>query len=91
MTGYFSGTVDFGGGPLTAAYDDLFVAKFTAAGLPVWSEHFGNGPSYGIDVAVKGDSDIAVSGNFMMNTLDLGGGPLTPVGGKDIFLVILEP
>src|SRR5206468_367980 len=45
LTGYFRGTVDFGGGVLRVPYDsdlDVFVAKFTGAGTHVWSKNFTN-------------------------------------------------
>src|SRR5205807_1999763 len=38
VTGKLSGTVDFGTGPLTSAgASSIFVAKYSAAGVPVWS------------------------------------------------------
>jgi PKD repeat protein len=46
MAGYFSGTVDFGTGPLTSEhlpwleaddYKDVVVARYTVAGAPVWA------------------------------------------------------
>jgi hypothetical protein len=37
VTGYFQGTVDFGGGPLTTAgEDDIFVAKLDSSGNHLW-------------------------------------------------------
>jgi len=43
VTGWFQGTVDFGGGALTSAgLDDIFVAKFDPNGNHVWSQSFGD-------------------------------------------------
>jgi hypothetical protein len=38
VTGYFQGTVNFGGGSLTSAGGtDIFLFKYSAAGAHVWS------------------------------------------------------
>ena len=44
VTGYFAGSVDFGGGALVSAGNsaDIFVAKFNAAGVHQWSLGFGD-------------------------------------------------
>ena len=44
VTGSFSGTTDFGGGPLDAAGNDtdLFVAKYDTNGDHLWSRRFGD-------------------------------------------------
>src|SRR5262249_47559744 len=44
LTGFFDGSVDFGGGPLTSAgWSDIFVVKLDPAGNHLWSKRFGDG------------------------------------------------
>src|SRR6185503_14223585 len=67
LTGYFRGTVDFGGGPITVPLDtdlDVFVAKFDTNGAHGWSKHFWNsGTDRGTAIAVAGGY-VAVVGYF---------------------------
>ena len=87
VTGHFSYTADFGGGPLTSAGErDIFVARYDAGGNHVWSKGFGGGgQDWGFGVAVDGDGTVFVTGGFE-DTLDFGGGPLTSAGYYDIFV-----
>ena len=92
--GYFSGTVDFGGGRFTSlGSTDAFVARYDSSGGPVWSKQWGSSfedKAYG--VALDRFGDVAVTGMFTDN-VDFGGGPITNVGGSgsgDIFLVKLS-
>ncbi len=85
VTGQFSGTVDFGGGQLTSAGTDLFVAKFAAGGEHIWSNNFkGVGTETGQAIAVDSRNRVVVTGQFT-GTLDFGGGALTSEGA-DLFL-----
>ncbi len=87
VTGYFLGSLDFGGGDLTSAGNsDVFLVKFDALGAYQWSRHFGdaaeqNGYAVGTDAA----GDVYVGG-FFQGTVDFGGGPLTSAGDRDVFL-----
>jgi hypothetical protein len=87
-TGYFAGSVDFGGGALTSAGgNDIFVVKYSSSGSHLWSRRFGNTSTdkgYGIDVDLAGN--VVVTGMFTGN-VDFGAGTLTNTGGGDIFLV----
>jgi hypothetical protein len=79
-TGYFQGTVDFGGGPLVSAgLDDIFVLELTQSGVHKWSRRFGG---YGTDraagIAVDTAGNLLLTGYFD-DTLDLGGTPLVSV------------
>jgi chitodextrinase len=89
VTGYFMGTVDFGGGALTSAGDrDIFVARYAAAdGRHLWSRRFGAAlTDMGNAVAVDGSGNLVVTGYFK-RTVDFGGGPLTtPNDGSDLFI-----
>jgi len=86
-TGRFRGTADFGGGPLTSAgAQDIFVAKFDAAGNHLWSKRFGDGAQEaGEGVVVDASGNVVVTGYFH-STVDFGGGTLTSAGSTDIFL-----
>lgn len=83
ITGYFGGSVDFGGGPLTSGGLDMFVAKLDPAGAHLWSKNFGN--ALGYSVATDGFGNVVTTGDFN-GTVDFGGGPLTEAGGGDIFV-----
>ncbi len=94
--GYFSATVDFGGGPLVGAcypwYDpttvkDIYVAKYTAAGAHVWSKRFGDvADDSAKAIAVTPEGDVVVTGLINCN-VDLGNGVLTPAYGSNDFFI----
>jgi hypothetical protein len=85
-TGFFNGTVDFGGGPLVSAGgNDIFLAKYGPTGIHTWSQRFGSTLSdIGQSVSAVGTS-VLVSGSFQ-GTVDFGGGGRTSAGGSDIFV-----
>jgi hypothetical protein len=91
VTGGFMGTVDFGGGPLTAGGygHDIFVVKYSSAGGHVWSKSLGASNGYlresGNAVAVDGVGDVVVTGSFD-GPADFGGGVLSCAGGTDVFV-----
>jgi hypothetical protein len=87
VTGYFMGSVNFGGGALTAgASGDMFLAKFGPGGADIWSKSFGDGSgAVGRAVAVDPSGNVFVTGYFP-NTINFGGGNLVSAGGYDIFL-----
>ncbi len=91
LTGYFAGSVDFGGGLLTSAgFNDIFLAKFDAAGNHLWSKRFGDtSDQTGSSLAVDGTGDVLLTGSFS-GAVDFGGGPLTAAGNNDIFLAKLD-
>jgi len=86
MVGHYSGSMDFGGGVLTSAGGDIFVAKFDAAGNHVWSKRFGDGNSqtaYG--VTVDGWGNVVLTGGNG-GTVNFGGGALITAGSSDIYV-----
>jgi PKD repeat protein len=90
VTGYFRGTVDFGGGPLTVPFTndlDVFLAKFTAAGAHAWSKNFANdGNERGYGIAADATGNVAITGYFS-NSVNFGGGALTSANAMtDIFV-----
>ena len=87
VTGYFQGTVNFGGTQLSSAGGtDTFLMKYSASGGAVWSKRFGGtSDDRGTAVAASGTGDVVVTGYFNA-TADFGGGPQVSTGGSDIFL-----
>jgi hypothetical protein len=99
VAGSFTGTVNLGGAALTAAgfNNNIFVAKYSAAGQHIWSKRFGDAnvdQAKGVAVdPVTGN--IAVVGSFQ-GTLDFGSGAMTAAnaGGAlydDAFVAVLAP
>ncbi len=87
VTGFFSGTVSFGGGNLVSAGgSDIFVAKFNGTGAHQWSQRFGGtGSDTGYSLATDAGGNVAVTGNFF-GTANFGGADLVSAGGSDIFI-----
>jgi hypothetical protein len=90
FTGYFRGTVSFGGPSLSVPYTsdlDVFVAKLTPAGAYVWAKNFTNdGNERGYGIAADSTGNVVVTGSFS-NTINFGGGNLTSLNAMtDIFV-----
>lgn len=96
IAGNFTGALDFGTGPLTSAGGyDIFVAKYTPAGVPVWAYRFG-GPSladvqtdsvWGLAVDTNTDA-VIITGAFEQS-VDFGTDAMTSPAG-DMFLAKLS-
>ena len=88
VTGFFSNTVNFGGGPLVSAGSyDVFLAKYSAAnGAHQWSQRFGGTSSESGNSVMVDDAGNVFLGGYFMGTAAFGGGPLVSAGGQDIFL-----
>jgi len=91
LAGSFSGTVDFGGGPLVAAGSpDAYIVKLDASGNHLWSKRFGDGDNQSSgEVAFDGSGNIFMTGVFG-GTIDFGGGPLAGAGFWDAYVVKLD-
>lgn len=76
--GRFTGTVDFGSGPLTSAsQDDVLIMKRQSDGSPLWARRFGSsGNDYALTAAFDAQGDIFASGR-MTSTFSLGGSVLS--------------
>jgi hypothetical protein len=87
FTGGNSGTVNFGGGPITTAGgSDLFLARIDCYGVHMRSNGWGSaGDQTGTAVATDALGFVYVAGTFE-GTIDVGGGPLVSAGGHDILL-----
>jgi hypothetical protein len=92
VTGSYDKDLDFLGTPLLAAGEsDVFVARLTADGAPVWVKSFGGArEDIGYGVAVDDAGNAVVTGWFE-STLDFGGGQFANKGQKDGFVVKLSP
>jgi hypothetical protein len=92
VAGYFAGSVDFGGGPLTSAGgNDVFVAKYAPDGTHIWSRRFGaSGNDSGRAIAVDASNNVYVTGT-VTGTVDFGLGPIVGAGGYDIYVARLSP
>jgi len=92
VTGYFTSTVNFGGGTLTSAgLEDLFLVKFAPAGSHVRSKRFGDAAAqYNIVPAFDAQGAVVVAGGFA-GSIDFGGGTLTSAGEEDIFVAKFRP
>lgn len=91
ITGSFSGTADFGGGPLSSAgSQDIFAVKIDAQGQHLWSRRFGGtNADSGTGVAADSAGNVLLTGYFE-GTTDFGGGSLPSAGSADIFAVKLD-
>lgn len=87
IAGLFTGTIDLGGGEVTAAGDDdAFIVRLAADGTPRWSNTFGATlTDRGIGVAIGRDLEAYACGEFA-GTVDLGLGPAT-AEAADGFLI----
>lgn len=92
VTGSFSGSIDFGAGPLLAqGGSDLFVLKLDGmSGVHRWSRSFGDGAEQqGSALSVDGADNVVVTGSFY-GAIDFGTGPLQSTGGSNAFLLKLD-
>jgi hypothetical protein len=86
VTGTMGGTVNFGGGNLTAAGDyDIFLAEFQYDGTHSWSHVYGDaGYHYPASVSTDADANVILAG-FAQGDIDFGGGSLVGTGGGTQF------
>jgi len=84
---------DFPTGKLEAlAFANLLVAKLDADGRPLWAKTFGAiGKVEPKATGVDPSGSPVVAGEFTADPLDFGGGPLGHSGGRDVFVVKLDP
>jgi hypothetical protein len=89
ITGFFYGTVDFGGGALTKpCAAKVFLARYTSAGNHIWSQVFGGSVTYdnaiATSMAIDDNSNIVITGYFQGGA-NFGGESLTSVASYDVF------
>ena len=94
ITGYFTSTIDLGGGVLSAAVSGVhstFVGKYSSSGAHVWSERFGG--TGGVDtmgITTDGTGNVLMTGCFS-GTANFGGSTLTCAGSTDMHILRLDP
>jgi hypothetical protein len=95
IAGAILGSVDFGGGPLTAYGDeaDAFVARFDATGKHLWSKSFGGPSPQGVRaMAVNPASGDIVLGGFHHESISFGGEMFTTLPTMaNAFIAKLSP
>jgi hypothetical protein len=91
LTGYFYGSMDFGGGPIfSSGARDIFLAKLDTTGAHQWSRKFGDNHSqYVSDIDVDGNDRVVIAGDFY-GSVDFGGGPLTSVDLGDVYVATFD-
>ena len=90
ITGYFEGTVDFGGGDITAGNTDIFVLKLDSSGVSQWANTYGGtSTDRGYGIAVDSSGNSYITGSFQ-GTVDFGGGDITATANSDIFVLNLN-
>jgi hypothetical protein len=91
--GWFSGTLDLGGGPMTSDLGYLFssyVALFDAQGNWIWDQGIHGEQTLATGVAVDGTGAVLVGGWFV-RAFDLGEGPITGAGNVNGFIARYSP
>ncbi len=91
VTGYVSGTVDFGDGVPSGPGDaDFFLMQLAPDGQTIWNIRAGSeSPQFGRALALSGTAHLVVAGDFR-GTLDFGNNPLASAGSNDIFIAKLN-
>ena len=96
VTGFFSGTADFGMTTLTSnGTEDVFVAKCDPSGNFLWAKRAGGSDSgadtdQGAGIAIDGSDNTLVTGYFS-GTADFDAETRTSAGGREIFIAKLGP
>lgn len=89
--GTFTGSLDFGAGPLTSGPGvELFVAGLDAGATGLWNRRAGDvEQKQNIDIAVDSAGNVVVAGSFK-GTLDFAQPSWPSAGGVDAFVVKLD-
>ncbi|MBK8251668.1 MAG: SBBP repeat-containing protein [Polyangiaceae bacterium] len=92
LTGGFEGTINLGGGGLSAAGAiDVYVGKLTSAGNHVWSKRYGAAGANPVLLGLGVDSSGDVTGvGALEGSIDFGAGALTSNGGADALMLHLS-
>ena len=94
VTGYFENEATFGTTTFTSAgYQDIFVAKYSAAGDLLWVQQFGaNKGDTGFGITTDSENNIIITGYFG-STVAFGDCTVTAttLAGFDIFLTKFDP
>ncbi len=91
LCGFFNGTVNFGGQPLSAAGgNDIYVARFDANGNHAWSRRYGDTADQRCTALEVDAAGQVYFGGSMAGTVNFGGGDLSASDGLDAFVAQLD-
>jgi len=93
VTGFFAGTVTIGGTTLTSAGgNDVFVAKYDAAGVAQWAVRGGGtGDDIATAIALDASGNLGITGGYGGGaTGTFGSTALANAGGQDMFVAKLS-
>jgi hypothetical protein len=93
IAGSYGGVVDFGGGRSLEAgsMSDVFVAELDPNGAHLWSRSLGGSRyQYVAGMAVDGEGNVFLTGQFSEGAIDLGGELLEAAGTSDGFVARLD-
>lgn len=92
VVGEFRLSADLGGGALNSAgFIDAFVAKYAPDGTHLWSKRLGSNINEAAQAVVADSAgNVYVAGAFE-SSVDFGGGPITAMGSRDVFVVKYSP
>jgi len=91
VVGYFKGSIDLGGGMLTAdaGKQSAFVVKYSPTGSYMWAKAFAATEAAAVSVAVDAAGDVFVLGNFK-GPSNFGGSDYDAGVANDVFVVKLD-
>jgi hypothetical protein len=93
VAGQFENTLTIGAANLVSNGGmDIFVAKFSSVGVPLWAHSYGspiNDGDFDLELAIDPKTRRVASVGSFVQTVDFGGGPLT-ADGTDGFLLVLD-
>ncbi len=93
VVGHYQGTIAFGGDNATVSSTierDMFLAKLTPQGAPLWVASFGgDGGQYGYDIVVTKNDDLVIVGTFEAS-VSFGGSKLVSAGDNDILVACFD-
>ena len=92
ITGWFSGSANFGSTVLTSAgARDVFAARYDSDGNELWAISMGGSEEdFAYDLTCDADGNSFITGGFR-GSCDFGGTILTSVGSDDIFVAKVNP
>ncbi len=91
VTGIARGLVDFGTGPRQTRNQDVFVAKFSSSGTPIYGKIFGDTSPQQMGLVVVADAASNVYlGCQIQGSVNFGGTTLTSAGDLDVAVVKLD-
>ncbi|MFH1937462.1 MAG: SBBP repeat-containing protein [Bacteroidota bacterium] len=93
VTGYFSGTAQFGNTTLTSVrgQNDVFIAAFNKAGMPLWAAQAGGDRNdLGYNIAMDRNGNLYITGSFH-GTIKFGNRSLRAPVYTDLFMAKYTP